>query len=120
MTYNVFSGTLNPTHSLTWRHSPNQIASDSAQVITVRLANQFKLVLVDNLGPGNGGATPSLVQQGIYFRGKCAIEHLPNSKSLTEALNINRFFQTSFKIPLIAEKLIILTSYHNISLEMQQ
>jgi len=81
--------------------------------ITMHLADQFEVVLVDNLGPGNGGATPFLVQQWIYFCGKCATQHLPNSKSLTEALNVNRY-QTSFKIPLLTEKSIILTSYQNI------
>jgi len=47
---------------LTSFRKPNSIrfSPGDGGAITVRLTNQFKLVLVDNLGPGNSGATPSM------------------------------------------------------------
>jgi len=62
-TQDVLLGTWND--SLVSFSKPNIIRFGPGYggAITVHLADQFEVVLVDNLGPGNGGATPFLVQQ---------------------------------------------------------
>jgi len=57
--------------------NPNNIGFSPGygRAITVRLVNQTRYFISIDLGPGNGGATLSLVQHWIYLRGKCATQN---------------------------------------------
>jgi len=57
--------------------NPNNIGFSPGYggTITVRLPNQTRYSKLIDLGPGNGGATPSLMQHWIYLRGQCATQN---------------------------------------------